>query len=374
MPSLGELLAGHKIDVVHICTPHHTHVPLAVEALRHGCHVVLEKPPAISLDDLAALEAAVGASDRSLGVCFQNRFNLASQQARHLLETGKLEPVRTARAFVTWKRDAAYYGQAAWRGRWATEGGGVLINQAIHTLDLVALFGGGVRSVSARVETLGHDTIEVDDVASVVLDFQPGGVGSFVATTCAFPGSPVRIEVLGTLGSAAIVGEELVRFETKDGHNQPPPVDEGNGRLAAHGKDYYGSSHGLVIEDYIAAIREGRDPLITGEEGIKSVEHPGRHLQGGQDAPRAGRGRAGGRPAVGRPARGAGSIRLPERAPWGYPRRSLFLARGLVGADGIGYHGRRLAVPLRTERGGATRCPRHRPAWSSCGAWSPSTR
>lgn len=99
----------------------------------------------------------------------------------------------------------------------------MLINQAIHTLDLVALFGGGVRSVSARVETLGHDTIEVDDVASVVLDFQPGGVGSFVATTCAFPGSPVRIEVLGTLGSAAIVGEELVRFETKDGHNQPPP-------------------------------------------------------------------------------------------------------------------------------------------------------
>lgn len=268
----AELLADPGVDSVTICTPHYLHSPMVVEAARAGKHVLVEKPLAT---DAAGARQAVAACRQHgvrLGVCLQNRMNPASVQVLRAIERGLLGRVLLVTGEVLWYRGDEYYTGSPWRGRWATEGGGVLINQAIHTLDLVALFGGGVRSVSARVETLGHDTIEVDDVASVVLDFQPGGVGSFVATTCAFPGSPVRIEVLGTLGSAAIVGEELVRFETKDGHNQPPPVDEGNGRLAAHGKDYYGSSHGLVIEDYIAAIREGRDPLITGEEGIKSVE------------------------------------------------------------------------------------------------------
>lgn len=276
--SLGELLAGHKIDVVHICTPHHTHVPLAVEALRHGCHVVLEKPPAISLDDLAALEAAVGAGDRSLGVCFQNRFNLASQQARHLLETGKLEPVRTARAFVTWKRDAAYYGQAAWRGRWATEGGGVMINQAIHTLDLLLLLAGRPIRVEGTIANRHlREEIEVEDTAEMHIELGSGARAVFYATTAYGADAPVFLELDCTSSRLRLEGDAI---QLLDRNGQPQaqktldellaaspafvPLPEPAAAAAQNGKACWGLGHQRLISAFYASLEPGQAPFPIG--------------------------------------------------------------------------------------------------------------
>ncbi len=266
-----EVLADPGVDSVTICTPHYLHAGMVVEAAEAGKHVLVEKPLAM---DVAAAGEAVGACRRRgvrLSVCLQNRYNAATVQVLKAIEEGLLGRVLLVTGEVLWYRGEEYYRESAWRGRWLTEGGGVLINQAIHTLDLVSLMGGGVRAVTAQIGTLGHAGIEVEDVATVVLAFESGALGSFVATTCAYPGSEVRIQVIGSEGSAAIVGQELVGFATRGGAGVPVVEGIGDGGQAGLGKDYYGSSHGLVIADHIAAIREGRDPGITGEDGAESV-------------------------------------------------------------------------------------------------------
>ncbi len=268
----ADLLADPGIDSVTICTPHYLHAPMVMQAARCGKHVLVEKPLATHSADAHAAVAECRQHGVRLGVCLQNRLNTSTLQVQRALDLGMLGNVLMVTGQVLWYRGEEYYSESPWRGRWATEGGGALINQAIHTLDLVTLLGGAVRSVSARVTTLGHPTIEVEDIVSAVLAFESGALGSLVATTCAVPGSDVRIEVIGSGGSATIIGQELTHFATVNGRNQPPPVQIGRIPVSASGKDYYGSSHGLVIQDYITAIQEGRDPYITGEDGAVSVD------------------------------------------------------------------------------------------------------
>lgn len=125
---------------MHICTPHYLHVPMAVYGLTHGVHVFMEKPPVISGEQLAQLEEAVAGSDRRLGLCFQNRYNPSVQEVKKLLASGEAGRIRGARGLVTWSRGREYYTESGWRGSLATEGGGALINQSVHTLDLLAYF------------------------------------------------------------------------------------------------------------------------------------------------------------------------------------------------------------------------------------------
>jgi len=268
----AELLTAPDIDSVTICTPHYLHAPMVQQAARAGKNVLVEKPLATDAEEAHAAVAACRQQDVRLGVCLQNRLNTATRQVQRALETGMLGDVLVVTGEVLWYRDEEYYTGSPWRGRWATEGGGVLINQAIHTLDLVALFGGPVRTVTARIATLGHASIEVEDVAAAILAYDSGALGTFTATTCAYPGSEVRVTVIGSKGSATIVGQELTQFATRDGCVHPPDVPARPVPLPANGKDYYGSSHGLVIQDFLTAVREGRDPCITGEDGAVSVD------------------------------------------------------------------------------------------------------
>ena len=267
-----DILADPEIDSVTICTPHYLHAPMIVAAAEAGKHVLVEKPLAMDSASAAGAVAACRRAGVRLAVCLQNRLNAATVRVKRAIEEGLLGDLLMLSGQVLWYRGDEYYTESAWRGRWATEGGGVLINQAIHTLDLMTYLGREVRAVSARMGTLGHRTIEVEDAVSAVLEYESGALGTFAAATCAYPGSDVRLEVLGSEGSALIVGQELVRFQTKDGREAPPPPEEANGQHVAAGKDYYGSSHGLVVADYIAAIREGRDPEITGEDGQASID------------------------------------------------------------------------------------------------------
>jgi predicted dehydrogenase len=218
---LAQLLAEAAPEVVHICTPHYTHVPLAGLALARGCHVLLEKPPAISLADLADLAAAVRQSTARLGICFQNRFNRSSLQARQLLDAGVAGPVRAARAFVTWRRDEAYYRQADWRGRWTTEGGGVMINQAIHTLDLLIWLAGQPLSVSGQIANRHlRAIIEVEDTAEMTLRLAGGATAVFYATTAYGGDAPVFLELDCGALRIRIEGDCLT---LQDGEGNPLP-------------------------------------------------------------------------------------------------------------------------------------------------------
>ena len=193
---LNSLIQTTGPDVVHICTPHHTHVPLAVAALQQGCHVLLEKPPAISLAGLAELSAAVGASNRTLGICFQNRYNDASRQARRLLQSGLAGKVKAARGYVTWNRGADYYGQAEWRGKWASEGGGVMINQAIHTLDLLIWLAGRPVEIEGSIANRHlRGIIEVEDTAEMVIKLESGCIALFNASNAYGDDAPVFLEL-----------------------------------------------------------------------------------------------------------------------------------------------------------------------------------
>ncbi len=264
-----KVLERDDVDAVFICTPHYLHVPMVIDAARHGKHVLVEKPMAMDSDSAAmAIDACRRAGVR-LAVCLQNRMNPVTVALRNAIDGGVLGTILCASGEVSWYRSDEYYADSPWRGRWETEGGGVLINQAIHTLDLLLHLAGDVESVSATLATIGHKAIEVEDVASISMRFAGGAVGNLFATTCSYPGSDVRIEIVGTRGSALIEADALARFSSVNGEVLAVEGDRSESLVA---KPYYGASHRKLIEDFLEAVIENRPPFVTGEEGKRSID------------------------------------------------------------------------------------------------------
>ena len=176
--SLEAMLDAERLDCLHICTPHYLHTPMARLAAEKGIHVFTEKPPVMDRAQWADFQALEHAPVR-VGVCFQNRYNASVQLLRRLLDSGRPGKLLGARAFVTWKREAPYYTESGWRGSLATEGGGVLINQSIHTLDLLVRFLGRPRQVEASIANHHlKGVIEVEDTMEAYLNF--GGPSALV--------------------------------------------------------------------------------------------------------------------------------------------------------------------------------------------------
>ena len=192
--SLDELLQAEEIDVLHICTPHYLHLPMAVTAANQGIHVFTEKPPVISFEQwkqFRELHEKV-----RVGICFQNRFNQSVKYCRELLESGKPGEILGARAFVTWRREAPYYTESGWRGSLETEGGGALINQSIHTLDLMGQFLGQGKVLGASLANRHLEgVIEVEDTLEATIDFS-GRRGLFYATTAYCTDAPIILELV----------------------------------------------------------------------------------------------------------------------------------------------------------------------------------
>ena len=178
-----QVLANPKVEVVQICTPHYNHAQLALKALEAGKHVLVEKPMALSVEDAKEMIATAQRKGLQLGVIFQNRYNASSEAVKEAISSGELGELRAARAFVTWHRDDEYYRSDPWRGTWAQEGGGLLINQAIHTLDLMQWLMGEIKTVSANCRRWGHEFIEVEDTAEAYIRFANGALGRFTAQT-----------------------------------------------------------------------------------------------------------------------------------------------------------------------------------------------
>jgi Predicted dehydrogenases and related proteins len=285
------VLADPEIDIVTLCTPSGRHGDLAAQALRAGKHVVVEKPMEVSVAACEELLAIQRSSGRRLAVISQHRFDPASQEIRRLLDEKALGRFIAAEIRIPWYRTQEYYDSGDWRGTWALDGGGCLMNQGIHTIDLMLWLCGPVREVHARVATAAHERIEVEDLACATLVFANGALGTLFGSTSCYPGFLASLAIYGTKGTAIIEGDELkaLAIEGRDiinhsaGTAHALQVATGGTRSAVHHaeKDQdtpsarsawkWGDAHRAQFAEFIQAIRENRDPLVDGVAGREAV-------------------------------------------------------------------------------------------------------
>ena len=272
--STQELIDGVGPDAVHVTTPHDAHIAPSLTALAAGVHVLQEKPLAHTMEEgrrLVDAVAAAPADGPKVGICFQNRYNLASQRLHEMLGSGELGAVRGAWASVVWTRSADYYRAKPWRGTWANSGGGLLINQAIHTLDLVQWLLGGVERTDGHVATRKYgDVIEVEDTAELLLHHGGGITTSFYATLTAPRHRPVEIELDCENAYVTLRGgtDGGLTIRWADGR-----VDTvGERSVTSGGRSYWGVSHELLIRDFYARLDEPEPFWIGPGEAMASLE------------------------------------------------------------------------------------------------------
>lgn len=263
--SIEALLDDARVQAVIILTPPRSHAALALQAARAGKHVLLEKPMDVTYAEAKALADGVAALHRKLGIVFQFRFRPGSLALRELMAEGALGELLSVSASVRWWRSAQYYGEPG-RGSLARDGGGVLITQAIHTLDLMLSLAGPVRRVAALCRTSPLRSMDTEDLACATLEFANGAVGVVDATTAAYPGFPERIEIAGTRGSAVLEAEKL-SVQIQD---RPPVIVDGSlaGGGGADPMAFSHEPHRKLIEDFLAAVESGREPQVSGRSAL----------------------------------------------------------------------------------------------------------
>jgi len=271
----GELLGSGLVDAVHVCTPHPDHAAVVTAAAGAGVHVLCEKPIAVTL---AEADRMIGAAERAgvkLGVVFQRRFWPAAQRIRRLLDEGRLGRPTLAECAVRIWRSPEYFAADPWRGRWATEGGGVLMNQAVHALDLFQWFMGPAVEVSGRYATLRHaGLIDVEDTAVAAVRFASGALGTVLAASTVAPGFGYRVAVHGDRGATVSVWE---RQEGEQGINDVWTLPGEEAARAAWEREEAGQPgfprfHIEQIHDFLCAVRDDRPPAVTGRDARHSLE------------------------------------------------------------------------------------------------------
>lgn len=257
-----------KPDVIHICTPHNTHMEIAVAAAQAGVHVLTEKPMAIKLADADTMIAAAEKNRTKLGVIFQNRYNPSSRAAHETVRSGKLGKILGCRMFLTWNRSDEYYSYSDWKGTWHQEGGGVLIDQAIHTIDLMQWIMGDIEYLEGSINNRTHDLIDVEDVAEATIFFKNGVVGSLYACNCYTYDADIILEIHGERG--------IVRIEKDDATIQikgkPPQIVTPNGSDVTLGKSYWGVGHRTQIDRFYQAVLNDTPVELDGRAGRKALE------------------------------------------------------------------------------------------------------
>lgn len=285
---LAAMLRDARPDAIIIGTPHPLHAEAAITAADAGVHVLVEKPLAATLADCDAMLAAARKSGVTLGVISQRRFYEPVQRMKRAIDEGKIgKPSLGVFIQYSW-RDAAYYLSDPWRGKWDTEGGGVLVNQSPHQLDILLWLMGPAAEVSGYWANLNHPTVEVDDTAVASIRFKNGGVGSIITSLSQKPGIYTKVHIHGSSGAS--VGVETDRGATfiagVSAIAEPPLTDlwtvPGEESLLtafqADDRERFASVnatvhyHALQIRDFVQAIRAGRPPLVTGEDGRAVVE------------------------------------------------------------------------------------------------------
>ncbi len=267
---LDAALSDPQVEALHLCTPPHTHLEMAARVAAAGRHLLIDKPLARTVAEGEAIVATCARAGIRLAGLFQHRFIPQAQALRQAVTEGRLGRIVLADCAVKWWREPGYYSGSTWRARRATEGGGALINQAIHSIDLLQWFAGPVVSVSGHVATAGH-AIETEDVGVAVLRTAGGALGVIEGSTATWPGFPERIELHGTLGSASLdEGRRRLEWRLR---GQPPQVDAGGeaqGNAADPAAISY-EAHAAAFTDFAAAVREGRPPAVDGEQALAAL-------------------------------------------------------------------------------------------------------
>jgi UDP-N-acetyl-2-amino-2-deoxyglucuronate dehydrogenase len=275
---LDAMLAQPGLDVVCVCTPSGAHMEPAVKAARAGKHVVVEKPLEVTLPRCDAIIEACDAAGVRLCTIFPSRFTDANIRLKEAIDTGRFGRLTLGDTYVKWWRTQQYYDSGGWRGTWALDGGGALMNQAIHNVDLLYWLMGDVAAITAMTATLAHERIEVEDTAVATLRFKNGALGTIEAATSAFPGLLKRTEIHGDRGSARVEQDDITLWEFQE---RIPRDNEVFAAMAAQSGFKAGASdprgithigHRDQLIDFLQAIDEARAPLVDGREGRKSVE------------------------------------------------------------------------------------------------------
>ncbi|UCF97497.1 MAG: Gfo/Idh/MocA family oxidoreductase [Spirochaetaceae bacterium] len=275
---LGEFLAHPGLDVVSICGPSGAHLEPALAAAEAGKHVIVEKPLEITPERCDKIISACEKAKVSLAGIFQSRFSEVAGLVKRTVEQGRFGTLVLGDAYVKWFRSQQYYDDGGWHGTQRFDGGGALINQSIHAIDLLQWFMGPVDSVQAFTGTIGHQRIEVEDNAVAALRFRNGAFGVIEGSTAVYPGFLKRIEISGTKGSMVLEEETLKTWEFAESI----PEDEEIRQKFGAGADTKGGAadpaaisfegHRRQFEEFIAALDEGRAPLVDGREARKAVE------------------------------------------------------------------------------------------------------
>lgn len=278
---LGEMLKRDDIDVVNICTPSGLHADAILQCAAAGKHVITEKPLDITLEKIDKAIKACKEAGVKLACIFQNRLAPTNMMIKRFIEEGGLGRLLIGTASVLWYRTQEYYDTGGWRGTWAMDGGGSLMNQSVHTIDLLQWFMGPVESVIGYTGILAHK-IETEDTGIAIVKFRNGAVGTILGTTCAYPGVATMVQLFGEKGSIISDNNKLKVWKMRKGTKEEEKeeeermlkaygglrVESGSADPAAVAKE----GHLIQIEDMVKAVRENRDPIITGEDARHAVE------------------------------------------------------------------------------------------------------
>jgi len=266
-----EQFLNHKpMDFVAIGSPSGLHAEQGIAAAWRGLHVLTEKPLEISTQKGRELIAATKEAGVKLGVFFQDRFKPDIIQVKKWMDAQVLGKPILADARIKWFRPPSYYGDSRWRGTLALDGGGALINQAIHTVDLLLWLFGDVVSVQAQKKTALHK-IEAEDTLVALLEFANGAMGVLQATTSAYPGYPRRLELTGSEGTVIIEHDRLLASDSRNKASELKSLGDDQNASASSAAVSDVRGHRAVIEDFIDAIRTNREPRCSGVEGLRSV-------------------------------------------------------------------------------------------------------
>lgn len=276
--TLEEMVNDPEVDIVCICTPSGVHMEPALKAIEAGKHCLIEKPLEVTLERCDRIIEAAEKAGVVVAVVFPSRFHEASRLIREAMDAGRCGPLVFGDVDVKWSRSEAYYQSAEWRGTWQFDGGGALMNQGIHSVDLLQWYMGPVEAVQAMTANRRHKEIEVEDTVTAIVRFASGALGTIECSTAAYPGALKKLEITGTAGTIIMEESSLLKWELAD----ETPEDQ-RIRNAITGKHTSGggaadpmsisyAGHQYQMEDLIQAIRTGRKPLVDDREGRKSVE------------------------------------------------------------------------------------------------------
>ena len=277
---MDAFLADPDLQVVTIGTPSGAHLDPAMAAIQAGKHVIIEKPLEITTERIDQMMTAARENKVTLAAVLNRRFHPGMDTFKQAAAEGRFGKLTSASAYVKWYRDQAYYDSAGWRGTWALDGGGALMNQSIHTIDALLYLAGPVKSVQANTACLAHNDIEVEDIAVAILEFENGARGVIEGSTCSWSkdGHPARVQLAGTEGSVFLADEA---FEIWDFMHEKPADKDVHAKLMQGAEAGLGANdptainfyqHQRNFEEVVTAIQAGREPSTSATEARKSVE------------------------------------------------------------------------------------------------------